>query len=96
MKTLKRIKFSLFVLILLVLTGCGEYVPNTVIYKETPTTYVYYTHHYPRYYYHNRYRPYYRTHIIRETKIEHHRHDSSPRVRYADNRNKRPSKPTKR
>lgn len=96
MKILKKIKFSLFVLILLVLTGCGEYIPSTVVYDETPTTYIYYTHQYPRYYYHNRYRPYYRHYVIKEVKVEHHRHNSTPRVGTTDNRNRRPSRPTKR
>ena len=96
MKILKKFKLSLFVLILLVLTGCSEYIPNTVVYTEIPTTtYVYY--HYPRYhYYYNRYRSYYRIPIIRETKVEHHRHNSTSKVRITDNRNRRPNKPTKR
>ena len=94
MKILKKIKFSLFVLILLVLTGCGEYIPSTVVYDETPITYI--THQYPRYYYHYRYRPYYRHYVIKEVKVEHFNHNSTSKVRITDNRNKRPIKNNRR
>lgn len=87
MKTLKRINLVLFGLVLLILSGCGEYIPNTVVYTEVPTTYVVY----PRY--HRVYRPrhYYRHYTNR---IHPRKHD--PRIRPRDNRNSRPSKPNLR
>lgn len=42
MKALKRINLFLFGFILLILSGCGEYIPDTVVYTEVPTTYIVY------------------------------------------------------
>ena len=86
MKTLKKINLVLFGLMLLVLSGCGEYIPDTVIYTEVPATYVVYD--YPRYYRVYKPRYYYRHYTNR---IHSRRHD--PRIRPRDNRNSRPSKP---
>ena len=82
MKTLKKINLVLFGLMLMVLSGCADYVTDTVVYTEVPTTYVVY----PRYYTTHRY--YYRHHINRHRPIRHH----DPRIKPRDNRNNKPSK----
>lgn len=60
------------------MTGCGEYIPETVVYTEVPTTHIYYT----RVYDYPRYKPYY-------YRIEHKKHRPDPRIRPSDNRNNR-------
>lgn len=95
MKILKKINLVLFGLILMVLTGCGEYIPDTVVYTEVPTTYVVYD--YSKYYGVYRPRYYYRysdVRIHRDNRIHPRRYN--PRIRPRDNRNNKPSKPKTR
>lgn len=95
MITLKKIKLLLFGLLLTILSGCGEYIPDTVVYTEVPTTYVvydypkYYSVYQPKYYYR-----YYNVRTHRNDRIYLRRHD--PRTEPKDNRNNRPSKPRRR
>ena len=86
MKILKKLKLILFGLVLLIFSGCGEYIPDTVVYTEIPTTYVVYD--YPRYYKVYKPRYYYRHYIDR---IHPRRYD--PRIRPRDNKNNRHNKP---
>lgn len=85
MRILNKIKLALIGLILVTLVGCGEYIPDTVVYTEVPTTYVVYD--YPRYYSIYRPRYYYRHYPSR---VHSKRHD--PRIKPRDNRNSKPRK----
>jgi hypothetical protein len=85
MKSLKKINLILVGLILMVLSSCGEYIPDTVVYTEVPTTYVVYD--YPRYYGVYRPRYYYRYSYNRI-----HKRNPNPRIHPRDNRNSKPRK----
>jgi len=79
MKSLRRIKLILIGLMVVVLTGCGEYIPDSVVYTEVPNTHIIYVYEYPRY------RHYYRVYSIKERRY-------NPRInhRSLDNRNTKP------